>query len=65
MEILARASARLTPTEVHKEMLMESPTRCASYATVKSALSDEAGKRNPRVVRGAVGGYRLVRQDPD
>lgn len=42
-----------------------SPTRRVSYATVKSALSDEAGKRKPQVVRGAESGYRLVRQDAD
>jgi hypothetical protein len=31
----------------------------------ESALSDEAGKRKPRVVRGAEGGYRLVTRDAD
>lgn len=62
MDILARASAPMTPTEVHEAMVMEHPTRGVSYATVKSALSDEAGKPQPQVLRGAEGGYRLVPQ---
>jgi hypothetical protein len=57
MEIPARTSAPMTPTEVDEALIVDHPTRRVSDVTVKSALSDEAGKRNAaewRVVRGRV-----------
>jgi hypothetical protein len=50
----------MTPIEIHAVLKAEFPSRLVRYATVKSALSDEAGKPHLGVQRCARGSYRIA-----
>jgi hypothetical protein len=60
LKILIGSAVPMTPTDVHAQLKVRYPATLVPYGTVKSALSEEAGRPNSCVERDGRGVYRTV-----